>query len=278
MRNHAITLDVATDSAARGGRRRGPADADRRFVTALARGIEVLRCFTPGEPWLAPQEIARRTGLAKPTAARLLHTLARLGYLRHSPQLNQYALGYGAVAVGFAALGQMDVRRIARPFMQALSEQTHTAVNLAVRDGAAMLLVDMYRPTSAFVVNLGSRLPIATTSLGRAYLAALSATERAAVLEELRSAHGEGWAGDGRALESAVAEYEAHGYCLGLGEWRREVHAVSVPLALPGDGGVAVFSCSGAAFQLAPEVLRGECAPRLLTLVGNVRMALLHLG
>ena len=57
-------------------------EKDRQFVTALARGLELLRCFTPRENVLGNQDLARKTGLPKPTVTRLTHTLMRLGYLR----------------------------------------------------------------------------------------------------------------------------------------------------------------------------------------------------
>ena len=53
---------------------------DRQFVTALARGLELLRCFTPESLLLGNQELAKKTGLLKPTVSRLTHTLTRLGY------------------------------------------------------------------------------------------------------------------------------------------------------------------------------------------------------
>src|SRR5687768_950530 len=49
---------------------------DRQFVAALARGLAILRCFKSHERYLGNQEIARRTGLAKPTVSRLTHTLS----------------------------------------------------------------------------------------------------------------------------------------------------------------------------------------------------------
>lgn len=61
-------------------------DKDRQFVTALARGLELLRCFTPSESVLGNQELARKTGLPKPTITRMTHTLTRLGYLKYLPQ------------------------------------------------------------------------------------------------------------------------------------------------------------------------------------------------
>ena len=54
---------------------RNGAGKDRQFVTALARGLEILRCFQAGDPALGNQDIAERTGLPKPTVSRLTHTL-----------------------------------------------------------------------------------------------------------------------------------------------------------------------------------------------------------
>jgi DNA-binding IclR family transcriptional regulator len=250
------------------------AGTDRKFVTALARGLEVLRCFGARDRWLTQQEIVKRTGLAKPTIARLVHTLTELGHLSHSEALNKYALGSETLSLGFSALGQMDIRRIARPLLQALSEHTKAAVHLAVSDNLSMFLIDTYRHSTSFVVDIGSRVPIATTSMGRAYLSALPGGLRNAMLEDLRHAFGEEWPRHKKGIDDALVEYEEHGYCLGLGDWRREVHAIAAPLMLPDASEPVVFACSGASFQLDPEVLKRDFAPRLLTVVGNVRSAL----
>src|SRR5512141_2006213 len=150
---------------------------DRKFVTALARGR-----------WLANQEIAKRTGLAKPTVTRLAYTLVRTGHLRYSESLNKYALGSSSRSLGFAALAQMDIRRIARPLMQQLSEHTKGAVHLSVSDRLSMVLIDTYRNPASFFVDIGSRLPMATTSIGRAYLCALPQIDRKRLLDEIRQA------------------------------------------------------------------------------------------
>jgi DNA-binding IclR family transcriptional regulator len=248
--------------------------SDRKFVTALARGLEVLRCFGARDRWLTQQELVKRTGLPKPTIARLVHTLSQLGHLSYSEALNKYALGSETLTLGFSALGQMDVRRIARPFLQALSEHTQVAVHLAVGDSLSMFLIDTYRHSTSFVVDIGSRVPIATTSMGRAYLSALPADGRRRMMERLRLAHAEEWPKLRHGIDEALVEYQEHGYCLGLGDWRREVNAIAAPFMLPDATEPVVFACSGAAFQADPEVLRRDFAPRLLTVVGNVRSAL----
>src|ERR1039457_5610771 len=65
-------------------------EADRQFATTLARGLDVLRCFSATEPELTNKEISGRTGLPKPTVSRLTYTLTRLGYLRHLPHIGKY--------------------------------------------------------------------------------------------------------------------------------------------------------------------------------------------
>jgi DNA-binding IclR family transcriptional regulator len=251
---------------------------DRQFVTALGRGLEVLRCFGPGDRLLGNQELARRTGLPKPTISRLTYTLTELGYLRYSETENKYALGTAVFSLGFSALGAMDVRRIARPLMQALAEHTGASVNLGVHDRLNMIYIDTYRNAASFTVQLdvGSHIPVATTSMGRAYLCALREDDRGVLLDAIRESDPGEWSRVKKGVEQALREYQEQGFCLGLGDWRREVHALAAPLVLPDGSDPMVFSCSGAAFQLGREKLESEIGPRLLTLVGNVRSALAH--
>ncbi len=253
------------------------AQDDRQFVGALARGLEILRCFGPGDRHLGNQEIARRTGLPKPTVSRLTHTLTELGFLRRAPDRSQYALGTAVLSLGYSLLAQMDVRRVARPLMQALAEFTGASVNLGVRDRLAMVYLDTYRTASTFAVPLeaGSRVPLAVTSMGRAWLCGAGEAERKALLEEVRRADPLEWPRVKRGLDQALRDHASRGLCFSLGDWRKEIHAVATSLALGGE--VLVFSCSGAAFQMSREKLEGEIGPRLLNLVGNVRSAMTDL-
>jgi len=248
--------------------------ADRKFVGALGRGLDVLRCFGPRNPWLANQEIAARTSLAKPTVSRLTYTLTQLGFLRHSKSQRKYALGAAAVSLGYSALAQVDVRATARPLLHALSQHTNASVHLAINDELHMQVLDTYWHSAVFVVDIGSRVPVATTSLGRAYVCALPLEERKAILERIKAKRPGEWTATRRRFEEAFRDYEQYGFCLALGDWRREVNAVATPFD-PGDGTKpVVIGCSAAAFQLRPEVLRHEIGPRLVALVGNLRAAL----
>src|SRR5215813_11527917 len=77
------------------------AAGDRKFVTALARGLEILRAFTPSEGLLGNGELVERTGLPKPTVSRLTYTLTKLGYLVHVERLAKYQLAPAALSLGY---------------------------------------------------------------------------------------------------------------------------------------------------------------------------------
>ena len=79
----------------------GAEPSDRKFVVALARGLEVLRAFHVRDGFLGNQEIADRTGLPKPTVTRLTYTLCKLGYLMQVPRLGKYQLAPSAITLGY---------------------------------------------------------------------------------------------------------------------------------------------------------------------------------
>src|ERR1700733_6633392 len=74
------------------------APEDNQLVAAVARAIEVLGSFRPGEGALGNGEIAERTKLTKPTVSRITYTLARSGYLIYNDKHREYTLGVGAMA------------------------------------------------------------------------------------------------------------------------------------------------------------------------------------
>lgn len=249
---------------------------DRQSVRALERGLEVLRCFRPGDRFLGNQEISQRTGLPKPTISRLTHTLTKLGYLAYSDKFGKYHLDSAVLALGYSFLANMDVRRIARPLMQELAEYAQASVALGVQDRLNMLYIEAYRSSATVTLTLdvGSQIPIATTSMGRALLCALPEPERETILEQVKQRHENDWPKIKAGFDQARKDYAERGFCLSLGEWKRDVHAVAAPL-IPEDGSrLLVFSCVGAAFQLRRHMLEDDIGPRLLNLVTNVKDAM----
>lgn len=253
------------------------AEKDRHFVTALARGLEILACFKPGERFLANHQLAQRTGLPKPTISRLTYTLTQLGYLSYSETLGKFSLGTAVLSIGNAFLSTLNIRQVARPFMQKLADSTGASVALGSREGLDMVYLERCRSSaSSFSLNLdaGSHIPIALTSMGRAYLCGLQETQRTRILDQIKKESGDDWPKIKLGIEEGFKQYQLHGFCLSIGEWNKEVNAVATPF-IPVDGSdVLAFSCGGPAFTLRRHILEDNIGPQLVALVQNVQTTL----
>ena len=251
---------------------------DRQFVVALARGLEVLRAFTPKDNILGNQDIAAITHLPKPTVSRLTHTLTRLGYLTYSERLGKYQLGTAVLSLGYAALANIGVRQIARPFMQELADYANASVSLGSRDRLNMVYVEHCRSdaTVTLRLDLGSRIPVETTAMGRALLAALPASERQYLMDHASKHDPKNWPRIKSGIEQAVEDYRNHGFVISAGEWQSDVHAVGVPLVPPDGSPILALNCGGPAFLFDRKRLTEDLGPRLVNLVRNVEAALMR--
>lgn len=249
---------------------------DRQFVVALARGLDVLRCFQVGDSMLGNQEIAARTGLPKPTVSRLTHTLTNLGYLIYLERYSKYQLGSAVLSLGYTALAGMDIREVARPLMQELADYSDMAVSLGNRDQASMIYIESCRGKGALTIrlNVGSRIPLASSAMGRAYLAALPEPQRESILAKIRTQLPEDWPRIQAGLEQAMQDYARRGFTLSVGEWQSDVNAAGTTLFNPATGMVMGLNCGGAAFLLTRERLEEDLGPRLVHLARRIEAAL----
>lgn len=246
-------------------------EKDRQFVTALARGLELLRCFGPGERHIGVTELARRTGIPKPSVSRLAGTLCKLGYLNYSDALGKYSLGAGVLSLGYSMLSNLDIRQLAKPYMQELADYSRASVSIGIRDRLSMVYVETVRSNAPIALQrgVGARLTLATTSMGRAYLAALPESERNFLMDQIRLRDEENWPWIKSGIEQGFRDYADHGFCISMGDWEREIVAVGVPFQ-NADGTLMAFNCGGPAFVLTREKLENEIGPRLVSLVKRV--------
>src|ERR687894_900184 len=153
------------------------------FVEALARGLDVLACFDDHRPAMTLSEIAVATGLARPTARRLLLTLAELGYVRVSD--NSFALTPKVLSLGMAYVSSLGLWDLARPHLEALVAQTGESSSMAQLDGSDIVYVARVPVPKiiALSVHIGTRFPAVATSMGQVLLADLPRAEVPRVLD-----------------------------------------------------------------------------------------------
>ncbi|KWW14561.1 IclR family transcriptional regulator [Pseudomonas putida] len=252
----------------------GEDDSSGQFVTALARGLELMRCFTPRDNVLGNQDLARMTGLPKPTVTRLTNTLMRLGCLKREVHSGKYQLDVGVLGFGYAMLSNLSIRAVAHPLMEALANHAQAAVAMASRDRLQMVYLDVVQGQGNTTMRrqIGSYLPLAQSSVGRACLAAMPETEREFLLDHIRQRESDQWQSIRKGLDRAFRDYTDYGFCLSIGEWHRDVNSVAVPLLHP-QYGLLTFNCGGPSFQLPRERLMDDIGPRLINMVNNIGAA-----
>lgn len=240
-------------------------DDDRRLVQSLARGLSVLRAFRPGETSLSNAELAQRTGLTRPSISRLTETLTALGYLAFVPRTGRYQLGAGVVALCHSLLAGMPHRIAARPILQQIADHSRVPASLGMRDQLEMVNIETVRHPHMRPArfDLGSRLPMATTSMGRAYLYGLPQEEREALLSRLRRLTGEvEWAAMEPRIEAAFESIAKRGFCVSLGDRLPDVFAVGAPV-VTAEGTVLAVNCGGLPSEVTADRLQNDIGPRL---------------
>jgi DNA-binding IclR family transcriptional regulator len=244
-----------------------------QFVTAVARGFSILRCFESGPKHLGNREIARQTRLPKATVSRLTFTLAILGYLSYSESLEKYSLGTALLSLGYAFMKGNDVVSVARPLMRELADYTQSAVMLGEADRGRMVLLEVCQGDPTFELKLapGARVPHGSTALGRADLAARPQEVFDRHLSELERECEPGyWSRLRLGIVGARQDYQEYGFCFSLGDWNPDVFAIGVPMVSADRSRVLAFNCSGRISIMTREKLVTDFGPRLIALRDRV--------
>ncbi len=223
---------------------------DPDFVTALARGIAVIRAFDRDHPTMTMADVAGRTGLPRATVRRLLNTLKVLGYVDGDGK--HYSLSPTILCLGYAYLSATPLPGLIQPYLDDVSSKTGFSSSASVFNGNEVVYIARSATRRILSVDLGvgSTLPAYCTSMGRVWLASLSTaqlddylariplnaltprtvTEPAALRHILEETRIQGWAGVDQELE--------------LGLW-----SIAVPVRSPSGSIVTAINLSLPATQ-----------------------------
>lgn len=235
-------------------------------VRVLARGLTILHVFTPKNDWLSNHEIATAAGLPRPTVSRLSTNLAEAGYLEYSRKRGQYRLGVSVLALGYAALANIDIFQVARPYLQELADSEDALVLLSTRDGLAMVCTEVCygRTMLTLRVGVGSRLVLSASAVGRALIGTLPDEQRNALLEEIRENFKGEWAQLGPALNDSVTQIHDKQFYTSIGTLEQGVNGAGAVLDIAGAPYTYVLGIAAPSFRFEPQLLEQRIGPRLL--------------
>jgi IclR family pca regulon transcriptional regulator len=241
------------------------------FIEALARGIDVIRAFDPARPALSLTEVADATGLARPTARRILLTLEELGYVRS--RAGTWSLTPRILELGTAYVHSQGLWDIARPHMEDLVAQTHESTSIAQLDGSDIVYVARVAVPKmiTFAVSIGTRFPALQTSLGKVLLAALPREEvERRLTEPSRSGISPRWQPTTEEREQHLREVRARGWSLADEHLAAGIRSAAVPLRDGAGEVVAAMNVTVHAAETSVETLVDQHVPRLLTAAGRI--------
>jgi DNA-binding IclR family transcriptional regulator len=238
-----------TEKQAHGGR---PAP-----VAALRHGLAVLGAFTVAEPVLGVSEIARRIGSSKSTVYRALVTLEDAGLVQQDAANGRYRLAAGVVALAGALLANLDVRDVARPYLQRLAERSRESVNMSVWNRVEAVNIEQV-PGPALIKHmapLGRRNPAHASATGKVLLAHAPPEDLEAVLALGLPRLTDRTITEPVRLLAELEEVRRRGYAVNNHELEPEMVAVAAPVRDYQGPVIAAVSISAPSYRIGPDQL-----------------------
>lgn len=154
------------------------------FLESVDRVMKVLDCFTVETPDLRLTDLSERLGMPKTQVLRIVSTLEGGGYLTRDERSKRYRLGVRLFHLGTVVREQLDIRRIAQPYLRRLVEATQETAALFVPDPLGPICIDVVQSPKAMRVyaQLGGRMPWNAGTSPKVILAYLPEAERERIL------------------------------------------------------------------------------------------------
>ena len=199
-------------------------------LKSVATALDVLECFALDDE-LGVSDIARRLGIAKSTAHRLLSTLCSRGLTEKNPDSGQYRLGLHLYELGQLAQSRLKLRQTALPLLEDLRRVSGLSVPLGVIDGADIVYAERLETPAGreLLAGVSRRWPSHCTSSGKA-IAAFNAELAQARRDIGFPPRTTGTIRSIRDYDRALAETRRLGVGIGHGEAVTGISSVAAPV------------------------------------------------
>jgi IclR family pca regulon transcriptional regulator len=250
------------------------------FVSALARGLEVMRLFSEAKPKLSTSDVADLTGLSRAAARRFLLTLAELGYLRSHGEL--FEPRPKILELGYTYLSTWRFPELVQPHLQDVVDALHENCSFAVLDGSDVVYLaraEARRIVQSITVSVGTRIPATLSSLGRVLLAyqPVDLVDEFLDLHPLRAATSL-TVTDPVLFRERLATIRAQGWTLLNGEFEEELLSLAVPVFSPEGQPVGAINVGAPSSRTTPKQMEEDYLPVLQSAASMISRALVTSG
>ncbi len=228
---------------------------DGNAVRSVDRAAALLLALGDSQGEAGVTELARRLGLHKSTASRLLATLQRRGLVEQDGETGKYRLGLVVIRLAERAERTLDLRGIAMPELERLARLTRETTGLGVLEHDRLLTVAQADGPNLIAVGdwTGRTSPLHCVASGKVLLAALAEREVLRITRLGLVAHTDRTITELEPLLEELARIRRRGYATAIGEYEPGMNAVAAPVHDARGAVVAAVDIWGPAFRIPPR-------------------------
>lgn len=155
-------------------------------VQSIERAFKLLDTLSEYPDGIQITRLSEKVGLSKSTVHRLLATLINMNYVLKDPESEKYKLSYRIIYLSRNLINNMDIIPIAKPFLEALSEDVNETIHLCIEDMGEVMYVDKIESSQTIRMfsRVGSRAPMYCTGVGKVLLSGMNSEEYQRIIEK----------------------------------------------------------------------------------------------
>ncbi len=226
------------------------------IIQSVDRALQIVDLFDGPEASLGITEISERMCLGKSTVYGLVNTLMKAGYLEQDQENKKYRLGIRLFELGSIVQSRIDVREIARPYLEELSRKFAMTVHMGIYQDWEMVYIDKVDGLNTRIIfsQIGKRAPMYCTGIGKAVLANMSPADIEFILKrQPPEAFTEHTLTSVQDIMGELEKIKKRGYAVDNEEVELGLRCVAVPIFDYRKQPAAAISISSAAAYLTDE-------------------------
>jgi DNA-binding IclR family transcriptional regulator len=239
-------------------------------VQVIERGCRILNHLAKGRLTHSIHDLSQELSLPKPTVHRILSTLRNFGFVTQDEMSKEYRLGFRLVELGQIVLDQIDLRKVAKPFLTELANQVEEVVHLVILEQGKIVYLDKVEKVNELkslrmVSRIGMRSYAHSCAVGKVLLSFLPENERAAILRQRGlPRQTKNTIVDPVQLNEHLVKVMVQGYAVDDAENEEGVRCVAAPIRDDQGRVIAAISISGPSVRMTKERIHGELKTQVI--------------
>jgi len=232
---------------------------EKKINKSIERALQILELFNLEKPEWGVTEISKALNIYKSNVHNVLTTLAERGFVKKDPKTDKYKLGIKFFELGSVVIKNMDLRKIAHPYIEKLSKEFNETVHLGVLDKGRVVSIEGEESDKGLCshIEIGRGTPLHCTAVGKAIMAYLSEDEVSLIVKEKGlEKFTENTITTKKDLENEFKKVREQGYAVDNMEHEEGVRCVAGPIRDYTGKVIASMSISGPAFRMNESNIR----------------------